>query len=752
MRNPLNKRHKRELKTHMGRYIAIFVIFVTMVMIVSGFLVTAYSVEDVFTNNRTEKKVEDGEFSTADELPGDVIKELEKLKISIYNNDYKDSRITKEMTVRVFENRKDINLATYWEGKEPESENEVAIERLSAQSAGIEIGDEVSIGDHEFKVVGIMSSPDFSALFEDNANIMMDHKSFGVAFVSRPGFDKIDEETIYTYSYVYDDGDFTKKEKIDINDDIKEELVKSQVEITNYMTADDNQSISFVSDDMGSDVPMMKMFLYVIVVIIAFVFTIILLSTIEEEAATIGTLYATGMKKRELIIHYLTLPLIVMFIAAIIGNVLGYTAGVNLFKDMYYSSYSLPPLVLTFNLDAFLSTTLYPILIILAINLILINRKLSLSPLRFIRRDLSRSRKKRAIKLPKISFTKRFTTRVIIQNRGNYITLFLGIVFASIILMFGLCMQPLLDHYIDSTKDAVPFEYQYILNAPYDVSDGADAEKYTTTLEYANDKADKAVTVSAYGLENDSRFWDIDTKGLKDNEVIVSDTFMKKYNLKIGQKIEMTDVATQLKFSLKIVEEIPYPPGFTLFFNIEELNNMLEYENEYYTGYLSNDELTDIPNDDIVTTITETDLVKMGEQSLDSFADMAGICLVASGIVYLVLLYIITKLVMDKNAKSISFMKIMGYRDNEVGRIYLRATTVVVIASLILSLPIAYFALGVLMLWGFSMMNGYIEIYVGSSTYIIMLVVGVVVYALINRIHIRRIKKIEMGEVLKDKE
>ena len=89
----------------------------------------------------------------------------------------------------------------------------------------------------------------------------------------------------------------------------------------------------------------------------------------------------------------------------------------------------------------------------LLVNLVLISKRLKLTPLKFLRRDLSTSKKQKAVKLPDIRFFDRFRLHIILQNKSSYITLFVGIVFANILLLFGMMMAPLLDHYQEQTVD-----------------------------------------------------------------------------------------------------------------------------------------------------------------------------------------------------------------------------------------------------------------------------------------------------------
>ena len=110
----------------------------------------------------------------------------------------------------------------------------------------------------------------------------------------------------------------------------------------------------------------------------------------------IGTLRASGYSRRELLVHYISMPVIVTVVASVLGNVLGYTSFKNLCAGMYYGSYSLPTYETRWNADAFILTTVVPVVIMLGINLILISGKLRLSPLKFLRHDLSASKRKKS--------------------------------------------------------------------------------------------------------------------------------------------------------------------------------------------------------------------------------------------------------------------------------------------------------------------------------------------------------------------
>ena len=113
---------------------------------------------------------------------------------------------------------------------------------------------------------------------------------------------------------------------------------------------------------------------------------------------------------------------------------------------------------------------------------------------------------------------------------------------------------------------------------------------------------------------------------------------------------------------------------------------VFELDEEAFSGYFSNEELADLSEDDIATVITERDITKMCDQldhSMGSYMDYFQIlCILLSA----VLIYLLTKLIIEKNANAISMVKILGYENREINSLYLTSTTWVVILSILLSL------------------------------------------------------------------
>ncbi|MDD6102475.1 MAG: FtsX-like permease family protein, partial [Clostridiales bacterium] len=427
MRNPLNKRIPRDFKKNFLKYAGMIIILICTIAVGSSFQSTLNSAKEYLDKIKDNNLQEDGFIEVANSLSSDIIKHLDSMGIEAHENFYvTENEFTDDSKVLLFNERKGIDLPTVFEGELPKNDSEIAIDHVFARNRGISIGDTISLLGRDYLICGTVSLPDYSALFMNNTDLMMNTNHFCVSVLSVEGFNKTDKSGItYRYSYRFSDRSLTKKEKTELEEDAYRYLLSCQIQIQEMLNREQNQSISFLELDIGSDGPFMTVFVYMLVAMIAFIFAILTNNTIEHESVIIGTLLASGYKKSEIIWHYIQPTLIVAVIGSLIGNALGYTVMIQPFIDMYYSTYSIGPIDINFSVSAFLTTTILPVVIMVAINYWMLIRKLSLKPLNFLRRDLKKKKQRKAGKLPNVSFLNRFRLRVILQNKSSYIMLFI---------------------------------------------------------------------------------------------------------------------------------------------------------------------------------------------------------------------------------------------------------------------------------------------------------------------------------------
>ena len=785
MRNPLRKRFIRELRADLGKYFVIFLLMILSISEISGFLVCDESMISAYRESFTKYNVEDGNFTAEAELKERQIAAIEESGVSVYPLFYTDRPMTNGTTMRIFPMRDVVDLPCLMEGTLPEKADEIAIDRMYADNNGLKVGDTLSLQEQTdsaeaaagsvYRISGLVALSDYSALFENNNDTMFDAKQFGVSVVTKEAFQVFDRDLLtWRYAWKYDTPPADETEE----NERAEEFVKilsRTVDLTGFLPRYQNQAIMFTGEDMGSDRAMMTVFLYIVIIIIAFVFAVTISNTIVKEAAVIGTLRATGYTRNELIRHYMTLPVIVTLISAAVGNIFGYTVMKNINASLYYGSYSLPTYVTRWNADAFLETTVVPLILMAVITWWVLHRRLKLSPLQFLRRDLQKKRHSRAFPLSKrIPFFSRFRLRIAAQNRNNYIVLAIGILFANFLLMFGLMFPNVLRNYMDALPENMFCRYQYVLQLPAGAlnedrklesllnmmlfrraveTDNPDAEKFSaySLRTVADDRHPfKEEELLVYGVEEESRYI---SEEIHPGEVYVSSAYAEKWMLEKGSSITLKEPYEDKTYSFTVDGIYDYDGALAVFMEREDMNTVFDLGTDTFSGYFSATEITDIDEKYIGQRIDFDALSKVSRQLMISMGSMMDIVDVFSVIMFIVLIYLMSKMIIEKNAASISMTKILGYQNSEIARLYVMVTSILVVLFLAVTIPVESIALQ----WVFRMMlrtemTGWIPFVISKSVYRNALLTGIGTYAAVALLEYRRISKVPMDEALKNTE
>lgn len=751
MKNPLNRRLPRELKSEFGKYLVIFLFFIMVISLVSGFLVADTSLHTAYLDAFDKYNIEDDNFAYAEEAFDDAIAAIEKDgKVKVYANFYKEESTDDfESTFRAFGERNDIDKVCLLDGDMPKADTDVAIDRLYAKNHNLEIGDKFGVAGKDLTISGIVALSDYSTLYQNASDMMFDNDKFGVGVMTDAGFAALRENHLhYNYSWSYDTAPEDDAEAKDMAEDLMPILAENGM-LTNFLPEYLNQAIIFAGDDMGGDMSMILAFLYIVIVILAFVFSITISNNITKEANVIGTLRASGYSRGEMVRHYLIMPMLVLLVAAVVGNVLGYTWLEQIFADQYLASYGLTTYEVLINPQAFVLTTVIPLILLFIINFVMLTVKMRISPLQFIRRDLSKRKKKKAFRLnTKIPIMRRFQMRVIFQNFPNHVMIFFGVFFANFILMFGMILQPMLAHYQNTITDNVLSAYQYILKTPAETeTDGA--EKFCFgSLDTLPEKR-SSESVSLYGVKPDSDYVKLHSSGKK---VDISTAYAEKYGVEKGDTITLKDPYGSDKYKFEVGGIYDYPSTIAVFMEQDLFRQTFDYDSDYFNAYFSDQKIKDIDDALISTEITVDDLTKTSRQLIRSMGSMMNLFLVFGALMFVLILYLLSKIIIEKNAQSISMVKILGYNNREINRIYLHSTTIVVILCILITIPISSLVMKEVVEVVFFEYSGWITYYMPAVTYVEVAASGIICYAIVAFLLNRKVKKIPMSDALKNVE
>ncbi|WP_417063264.1 ABC transporter permease [Ellagibacter isourolithinifaciens] len=886
---PLARRLPRELKHNIGKYLGIFLLMCGAIALTSGFLLAAHSIGCLIDNMHDEYTIEDGRVITAFEATDAQLEAAEDAAESVggavfYKNFSIDADIKKptgddstKRTLRTYEHRTEVDIASYCEGTEPQEDDEVAVDRVFAKNNELAVGDTVELSGRAYTICGIMTQPDSQALFPNNSDFTVNTITYGVAEVTDAGFTALEDAggaPTYTYSFVFNDRDLSVADRTDAEEDIVKALTDADARVDDLIDAGSNQGIGYARDDVDGDSAMWTTLLDIIIVIMAFVFVVLANATIEEESAIIGTLLASGYRKREIVLHYLALPAIVGILAAGLGCALGVAFFTEPMRNLYYGSYSLPPFHVYWSWEIFVKCAVVPAAALILITLVGLLRKMGKTPLQFLRHEASsKSGTKRGLRLPeRMGFVARFRLRIFLRNLGNFATLFVGVAFASLLLLFGLAILPTMTHYADNLETSLVAEHQYTLKAPLElegsaeergqwaalerlqsidgavlsaaedaedelgdaadaaqaaadalaaspsaeamqaasnaldeveakkdvlyarldelaaalgcnrdeaidliddasqidadsdgihpvntVDNGADtiaqAEKFAVyQLQYDRGEGNGTETVSVFGVLPDSRYWK--NLNVGDGRVVFGGGLLDKFGWKEGQHVEFHDKYGDKDYSLEYADEDctwGSKSDMNVYLSIEDFNKLFGNDTAYFNGYVS-DETLDLDARYFAGDTTPDDMRAVGNQFIGMMSSLIGMMVGLAVFIFLLFMYLLTKAVIDRSARSISYMKVFGYRDGEISHLYIRSITLCVMAALVLCEPLIIESLTVIFRTMLLTYNGNIEIYVPWSAMAGCAGIGFATYLVVALLHTRSIKRVSLSEALKVQE
>lgn len=769
-KNPLQKRIIRELKGDWRKYFVISLFLILTIGFVSGMYVANGSMEQAAQDGITKYKREDGHFELSRYAEKTLLSKIEKeakekeIQLQVFENFYRNETEDQNQdgqsdgTVRVYIKNEKINLASLLDGRFPETEHEIAIDRMHADNAGLKLGQMITAGGQEYEIVGLIAYVNYATLHEKTTDMMFDAIQFNVAMVTEDGFERLNSSIHYAYAWKYEEQ--PEQNEKDASETMMKLLVPQVMaeglEVTDFVPAYANPAIHFATDDMGSDKAMGGVLLDILVVIIAFIFAVTISNTIAGEASTIGTLRAMGYTKGELIRHFLVTPVIVICVSALAGNILGYTVFKDVVVSMYYNSYSLPAYQTVWNTEAFWKTTLLPICLMFLVNLVVIAKMMQNTPLQFLRHELKKRTRKKAMRLPAWSFFSKFRIRIIAQNCSNYLILFAGIFFVMVMLAMAVGMPSTLDYYKEHTEAMMFADYQYVLKQTQDEQGNPITTKEKSAEPFAMcalQKKGKEFTeeASVYGIWPDSAYVDIPKlETLQKNEVYISASFGEKYDLKIGDTVLLDEKYEDQAYEFLVAGLYDHCQSIAVFMPIQNYRDVFELDEDAFTGYLSDTELKDISEEAIAAVITEREITKMCDQLDHSMGSYMSYFQVLCILLSAVLIYLLTKLIIEKNETAISMTKILGYENREIASLYLFSTTLVVFLSELVSVW-----LGVLVMkaaWKMILFSysGWYAFVMEPAGYVKMFVFVFLGYLIVMCLDFRRIRRISMEQALKN--
>lgn len=543
------------------------------------------------------------------------------------------------------------------------------------------------------------------------------------------------------------DGIKTLKEETD--DVIDEVFDADATNLLTFVKAGDNARIQAASGDQELYRSVGMIAGVIILVLISYVLSVFVVHSIDRESQVIGALYALGVKRKNLMAHYITLPTVVAFLAGLIGTLLGYSSvGVPVQMQDCYNYYSLPELKVVVMPYLFIYGIIVPPLVSLVVNTLVIRKRLNKPVLTLLRNEQKAVRGK-SMNLKNMSFVKLFKIRQMIRERRTGFTVVFGMFVSLLLTMMSLEIYTYCHNvnveYVEDTK----YEYMYTYKYPSKEAPEGGYEAYAKTMK--KEIYGYTFDITVLGITENNPFFDVDLED-SSSKVAISSSIAYKYGLGVGDTLTLKDEESDKLYAFEITEVTQYAPSFMVFMPYEKALQLFGEPDDYYNVVFADHDLA-IDAGRLYSTTTKADVKKAAGIFTDMMMSMIILLGAVSVIIFIVVLYLMMKVMIDRSSFHISLMKIFGYKDKEVKRMYLDGNFYIVLIGGLVSIPLAKWILDLVYEPAFVP-----NVACGVNKSFPMWMYGavlagiLVLYFIINHLLIRRIHKMIPAEVLKNRE
>ncbi len=754
MQKILRKRIFRDLKENCWRYLALGVLIILGMYIIVSLVAAAETIISGTQKVAKEHELEDGQFGVFVPLSVTEEKELTSQGITLEKMFYLDFLQEDESTLRVYKNREQINLLALDEGKQAESSNEIVMEKRYAKEHGLHVGDSIAVAESDFEIVGIGSVPDYDAPYREFSDSAVDSSSFGLAFVTSETYEnlKAGEKSSRTESYYYA---YQLNDKM-TDDELKKELKSFEfsaeeivdTNLTMFLKAVDNSRIGAAGEDQIINKMCGLVAGVIVMILFTYVISVFVIHGIEKECSVIGALYALGVKRKDLISHYLMLPVTVTFLAGIIGTVLGFSdMGVPTQMADCYGYFSIPVLDIMYPAYLIVYSVIMPPVVAAVVNYFVIRKHLSRTALSLIRNEQKESRR-RNINLGNMGYVRRFQIRQMLREARTGFTVIFGMFIALLIMMLGINCYVMVINLSKETEEDTRFEYMYTYKYPEETVPEGGTEAFAYSLK--REIFGYNLEVTLLGITEENPYFDAKVEE-GENKVVLSSAAAQKYQLEIGDEIVLKDEEEDRNYAFTVTDIVQYMPSLYVFMDIDSMRALFGEEEDYYNVVFSDDEL-EIPSGRLYATTTREEIIHSSAVFIEMMAPMITMMCTVAVLIFCVVMYLMMKVMIDRSAFGISLIKIFGYRAKEIRKLYLNGNLFIVVIGAFISIPLAKKVMDVLYPYMVSNVACGMNLTFSLKLYGIIFGAVILLYFIINPLLVRRVKKIVPAEVLKNRE
>lgn len=788
----LRRKMLRDIKKNLSQFITIFLMIMIGVMAYTG--IEAYMDGMTVTANNfyTDYNLFDlqviGNNFTKEDLK--IIQNIENVndverKLSVIGKTDQD----KTLSLNFIESNNISKFYIVKGEKFQATKSGVWLDEFYAKENHIQVGDTITIKYDHFtlkeKVIALINVPDHLYDTKDESELYPNRKEFGFAYLSINEIpetyikSKVMDEIGIEDEEIFDSTmkDFNYRDylvfnylMVDVNDVSKRESVKNEIEdkVKNAIAIINQEDISSYATYQG-EIDEGKTYVGVFSGLFIFIAMLSVITTmtrvIKNERVQIGTLKALGFSNFRILIHYMSYGLLISVFGVIVGLIVGYYGIGKFFISLEMKFFEIPNGLPNMNHSSYL-VGLLVIIGVAFITYITGHSILKENAAETLRNEIP-SVKKGSLNITrkgifkKLTFSSKWNIRDILRNKVRTLMGIAGVTGCCMLIVCALGMLDSLNHFVElQFENLYHFDYKLTLKDNLTNEELQNLEKQygnatslTLGIELKNGNERISNNIVVTDASNKLRFVDNHDKFItinSDNGIYVTYKLAEKYGYQLGDTITWHIYGSDTYYNSKIVgfNKDPQNQNITMTRTYLEKQGISYQPDSLYTDYdLSH--ITEIKGVSLIQDVTSL------KESMNSMlSTMKSMIVLIIGIAILLGAIIIYNLgILSYTEKQYQFatLKVLGFEDHKIKRIFVKQNNWIAIISIILGLPLGYYLTDYLFQVAIDEHYDFTA-FIKPETYVIAAIGTFVVSYIVSIFLARKINQIDMVSSLKNNE
>ena len=784
----LRKKMIRDIKQNLSQFITIFLMVFIGIMAYSGIESYMEGMKKTASNFYTDYNLQDlNVMGALTEKDIDTIKKIDNVKnvegkLNINGTLEENSDISLSMN---FIDSNEISKFYIVSGEKFNANTKgIWLDNFFAQANNLNLGDTLKIKydgyTFEEPILGFINVPDHVYDVKDESQLYPDHKSFGFGYISTNELEEYIKNQVMKQMNITDINlltDFNFREHInynylmvDVSDKNKVNEVKANIEneIKNVviMNIEDTASYSQYQGEIEEGETYIGVFsgLFLFIALLSVVTT--MTRVVKKQRIQIGTLKALGFKRSKIIFHYIGYSFWISLISSIFGLIAGrYFIG-NVFIGLEMSFFEIPNGKPIIKPDSYLVAAL----VVLCVSFItyLATRKILKEKTADTLRNEIPSAKSGSLNITtfgifkKMSFNTKWTIRDMLRNKARTITGIVGITACAMLIVCSLGMLNSMNYFIDLQFSKI-FNFNYKLSLKSDITES----QLNELIEKYGNKTSESLYVEITNKNGEIESNNIFITDAKESVRFVNnkDKFIELNNndgIYVTYKLAQThgyNIGDEITWHIS--GDNNYYVSQIVGFNKDPQNQNITVTRQYLESlgvkYSPDSLYTDADLSDIneisgVEVISNIDKLKEGMNGmLETMKTMIVLIIVIAVVLGVVIIYNLGILSFTEKQYQFATLKVLGFKDKQIQKIFIKQNNIIAIISIILGLPAGFYLTD----WLFktAIKDSYdFGAHINPETYVIAVIGTFIISYIVSKILSNKIKKIDMVTSLKGNE